>query len=157
MKFSKGWLDKFLKRHQFGFRMHRESCSIDETTIEQALPRLQEAISSCDRNDVCNMDKTVLFYHLAPDHTITRQQFEGYKKNEQRITRTQLKLDRENIQTAATCHRTRRDTTMFLWQVWPAATIQHKDEKRWSLHPTLTMRTHATVRVDKIVLIYQLM
>jgi hypothetical protein len=86
-KFSNGWLYSFQMRHGFSkFQIHGESGDAEMNNIEEALNQLKDRIKDYNRSDIYNMDETALFYNLAPDTTIARQQIEGSKKDKTRIT-----------------------------------------------------------------------
>jgi hypothetical protein len=54
--------------------------------IEETLEHIKNRIKEYKLCDIYNMDETGLFYNLAPDTTIARQQIEGSKKDKTRIT-----------------------------------------------------------------------
>ena len=86
-QFSNGWLYSFQMRHGFSkFRIHGESGDAEMDNIEDQLNQLKSRIQQYDPNDVYNMDETALFYNLAPDTTIAKEQIEGSKKDKTRIT-----------------------------------------------------------------------
>ena len=57
--YSNGWLRRFQERNGLKcFRVHGESGSADQDSLDAALPSLRETIAGYDKRDVFNMDET---------------------------------------------------------------------------------------------------
>ena len=89
LKFSKGWVHGFCRRHGFRqFKIHGESGAAEThgEEYEAALAHVKSRIQAYDPKDIYNFDESALFYNLSPDKTIAQRQVEGSKKDKIRIT-----------------------------------------------------------------------
>jgi DDE superfamily endonuclease/Tc5 transposase DNA-binding domain len=89
LKFSKGWVHGFCRRHGFRqFKIHGESGAAEThgEEYEAALTHVKSRIQAYDPKDIYNFDESALFYNLSPDKTIAQRQVEGSKKDKTRIT-----------------------------------------------------------------------
>ena len=87
LKFSNGWLQKFIKRHGFyKYKLHGESGSVKMVILNSAITVLQVKIAKFDPSDVYNMDENGLFYTQAPSSTVSKRPTEGVKLDKKRIT-----------------------------------------------------------------------
>ena len=85
--YSKGWLQKFKKRHIISKHVaHGEADSADPVVVTQGRLQLQEDLTTYDPDDIYNMDETGLFYRLLPNSTLATGPVSGKKKQKQRIT-----------------------------------------------------------------------
>ena len=85
--YSKGWLQKFKRRHIISKRVaHGEADSADPIVVSQGRLQLQEDLAAYDPNDIYNMDETGLFYRLLPNATLATGPVSGKKKQKERIT-----------------------------------------------------------------------
>ena len=85
--YSKGWLQKFKKRHVISKHVaHGEADSADPVAVSQGRLQLQEDLAAYDPQDIYNMDETVLFYRLLPNSTLATGPVSGKKKQKERIT-----------------------------------------------------------------------
>ncbi|MBA0763153.1 hypothetical protein Gotri_012658 [Gossypium trilobum] len=85
--FSIGWLERFKTRHGIkSYRIFGESGSIIMENIEYALPQIRAKLKIFYWKDIYNMDETGLFYRLQAYHSLARKQFEGRKKDKERLT-----------------------------------------------------------------------
>ena len=85
--YSKGWLQKFQKRHVISKHVaHGEADSADPVVVSQGRLQLQEDLAACDPQDIYNMDETGLFYRLLPNSTLATGPVRGKKKQKERIT-----------------------------------------------------------------------
>ena len=87
LKFSKGWRDRFQKRHGLKFRrVHREGLSADSAALATALPEIRSQVSEYETKDVWNDDEFGFFYKQPPAWSLSQRQHSGFKKNKTRIT-----------------------------------------------------------------------
>ena len=85
--YSKGWLQKFKKRHVISKHVaHGEADSADPIAVSQGNLQLQEDLDTYDPQDIYNMDETGLFYRLLPNSTLAKGPVSGKKKQKERIT-----------------------------------------------------------------------
>jgi DDE superfamily endonuclease/Tc5 transposase DNA-binding domain/Fission yeast centromere protein N-terminal domain len=85
--FSHGWLTRFKKRNNLQrFRLHGESGSVDQTSIDDLLPIIKTVTNEYAWEDIYNMDETGLFFRLEPDTTLATQRLNGKKKDKERLT-----------------------------------------------------------------------
>ena len=85
--YSKGWLQKFKKRHVISKHVaHGEADSADPVAVSQGRLQLQEDLATYDPQDIYNMDETGLFYRLLPNSTLATGPVSGKKKQKERIT-----------------------------------------------------------------------
>ena len=85
--YSKGWLQKFKKRHVISKHVaHREADSADPVLVIKGRLQLQEDLATYDSQDIYNMDETGLFYSLLPNSTLATGLVSGKKKQIERIT-----------------------------------------------------------------------
>ncbi|GBO07087.1 hypothetical protein AVEN_244449-1 [Araneus ventricosus] len=69
---SHGWVEKFKNRHGLATRvLSGESASVNEGTVEQSKEDLATLVNGYEPKIIYNCDKTVLFYKLMPDKTLT--------------------------------------------------------------------------------------
>ncbi|MEW8693664.1 MAG: hypothetical protein AB2535_21740 [Candidatus Thiodiazotropha endolucinida] len=86
-QYSRGWLQKFKKRHNIASHVaHGEADSADPTVVSQGRQQLQEDLAAYDPNNIYNMDETGLFYRLLPNSTLATGPVSGTKKQKDRIT-----------------------------------------------------------------------
>ena len=79
-KHSKGWLQKFKKRHVISKHIaHGEADSPDPVVMSQGILQLQEDLIAYDLNDIYNMDEIGLFYCLLPNSTLATGPVSGKK------------------------------------------------------------------------------
>ncbi len=87
MNFSKGWIWKFEKEHNFKFyRSHGGSGDADESAVLESVTYIQSRIQSSHLNDVWNADDFGLFYKMAAITTIGSARLPGHKKQKDRLT-----------------------------------------------------------------------
>ena len=87
MKFSKGWLERFKKRHSLRFRrVHGEAQSADTDAIRDEMPRILEIVNSFAEKDVWNADEFGLFFRQPPSWTLASGAVSGCKKEKNRLT-----------------------------------------------------------------------
>lgn len=87
LNFSNGWLQKFQRRWQLkSWKLHGESGDADNEAMESKLPSIQERLKPYELRDIYNADEFGLFYRMAPDKTIAREQLEGRKKDKKRLS-----------------------------------------------------------------------
>lgn len=87
MRFSGGWLEKFLRRHRLKSRKtHGEAASVSNSAVEEGRRSLQSVVSAFAKCDVFNLDETAYFYCMAPSTTISQKPFAGRKQVKKRMT-----------------------------------------------------------------------
>ena len=87
LKFSKGWLDRFQKRHGLKFRrVHAEGLGADSVALTTALPEIRSQMSEYETKEVWNADEFGLFYRQLPGSSLSQKQHSGFKKDKTRIT-----------------------------------------------------------------------
>ncbi|XP_055800343.1 CENP-B homolog protein 1-like [Solanum dulcamara] len=85
--FSSGWLERFKSRYEIkSYKRFEKSGSIIMENIKNELPSIQSKLDQFELKDIYNMDETGLFYRLEADHSLATKQFEGRKKDKERIT-----------------------------------------------------------------------
>lgn len=63
VKFSNGWLARFKKRNSIRhFTRHGEDASVNEETVQEALPKLRRTLDTYSWENIYNMDETGLLY-----------------------------------------------------------------------------------------------
>jgi hypothetical protein len=78
LAFSNGWLESFQDRNGFkSWKLHGESGDAEMEGIEEQMAIIGKKIAEYDHDNIYNMDKTGLFYNMAPDTTIAHRQIEG--------------------------------------------------------------------------------
>ena len=86
LKFSKGWLDRFQKRHGLKFRrVHGEGLSADSAALATALPEIWSQVSEYETKDVWNADEFGLFYRQQLGWSLSQKQHSRFKKDKTRI------------------------------------------------------------------------
>lgn len=87
IQFSKGWMERFKKRHNLRFRrVHGEEKSADTDAIRQEMPRIHEVMACYKEKDVWNADELGLFYRQPPSWTLASGAVSGCKKEKNRLT-----------------------------------------------------------------------
>ena len=83
MKFSKGWMERFKKRHNLRFRrVQGEAHSADTAAIREWMPRIIRIIMTYSYKDVWNADDFRLFYTQPPSWTLASGAVSGCKKRD---------------------------------------------------------------------------
>ena len=87
--YSRGWLQRFKKRHTISFhKSHGEADSANPVIVAEGRLQLKEDLKDYNPNDIYNMDETGLFYRLQPNSTLATGPISGKKKQKDRITVT---------------------------------------------------------------------
>ena len=70
-KFSRGWLQRFKKRHNLKMiNLHGEAGSGDLNIVENAKIDLRKKLDKFKNSCIYNLDETALFYEVQPSKTI---------------------------------------------------------------------------------------
>ena len=87
LTFSRGWLQKFQKRHNFRSHLsHGESGDADHQGAVEALPYLRRLAAQFSLCDVFNADEFGLYYSTAPTRTIGPGPLKGKKVSKEHLT-----------------------------------------------------------------------
>jgi hypothetical protein len=87
LKFSKGWLYNFQRRHNLiSRRLHGEAGSVDEVVAEEGRQLIHGIAELYEKRNIFNMDETAMYYCKAPDRTISPNPVFGRKKSKKRMT-----------------------------------------------------------------------
>ena len=85
--YSRGWLQRFKKRHHIkSYKCHGESASADLGAVSTGREQLKIDLANYDPNDIYNIDETGLFYKLKPSATLATGGVKGEKRSKERIT-----------------------------------------------------------------------
>ena len=87
LKFSKGWLARFQKRHGLKFRrIHGEAMSANSDALREAMPDIINKVKAYAPQDVWNADEFGLCYRQPPGWTFSAASVRGFKKDKSRLT-----------------------------------------------------------------------
>lgn len=87
LRFSNGWLGRFLKRHGLSSRrLHGEAASANQEAVKQGRKDLKKITQGYAKRDVFNMDETAYFYCSVPSRSISTRQLSGRKMVKKRLT-----------------------------------------------------------------------
>ncbi|KAH9095518.1 hypothetical protein LEN26_017809 [Aphanomyces euteiches] len=87
LKFSNGWMWRFLQRHQFrSRRVFGESPAVEDNVIQDGRQRCEELMALYEPHNVFHFDESAYFYCLDPHRAISRHNMSGQKKQKKRIT-----------------------------------------------------------------------
>jgi len=85
--YSRGWLDRFKKRHGLkSYRLQGESGSADPEVVQRGRADLQELLKEYGEADIYNADETGLFFRLTPSSTLATGPVRGKKRSKDRLT-----------------------------------------------------------------------
>lgn len=78
MSFSNRCLARFQKRWGLkSFKSHGDSGDAAQEALDAAMPVLRSRLEAYNLREIFNADKSGLYYRMAPDITIARQQLNG--------------------------------------------------------------------------------
>ena len=86
---SRGWLDKWKKRYNIKMvKVSGESGDVSGQTVDSWKEKLPEIVSSYSKEDIWNMDESVVFWQALPENGFGQKgkQCHGGKKSKMRIT-----------------------------------------------------------------------
>lgn len=87
LKFSRGCVDRFEKRHGIRFRrVHGEVMRADDDAPQHHMLRIRLIIMVFHPRDIFNADKFGLFYRKPPSLTLSNVAMSGKKKDKSYIT-----------------------------------------------------------------------
>ncbi|CEP16244.1 hypothetical protein [Parasitella parasitica] len=89
IKFSDGWLTKFLKRIGVKSRhMYGKNNSVDLTSVKiiEELRKIEELLEPYELKNIMNFDETGIYYEQLPTKAISKLLMGGSKKSKKRFT-----------------------------------------------------------------------
>ncbi|KAF7687845.1 Tigger transposable element-derived protein 6 [Cucumispora dikerogammari] len=86
-KSSKGFFEKFKRRHEYRLRkLHGEMKRDDKVDLSSFMTILNQKIVEYTKENVYKLDETGLFYKLFPSNTLCKKPPLGYKNFKSRVS-----------------------------------------------------------------------
>ena len=88
-QFSKGWIYRFMRRHNLKNRLmngEAGSAEVDTADVQNQLKEVKEALRGYEPRDIYNMDETGLYYRSAPTRTLSQKPVSGVKVDKTRMS-----------------------------------------------------------------------
>ena len=84
---SRGWLEKFKKRHKLKLRkLWRGTHEVVKTNYDTFIVEISEIIKKYCKKNVYNMDETRIFYRMIPSKTVCKNSRKGFKNFKDRVS-----------------------------------------------------------------------
>ncbi|KAG1096243.1 hypothetical protein G6F42_018400 [Rhizopus arrhizus] len=88
-QFSKGWIHRFMRRHNLKNRLMNGkagSAEVDTADVQNQLKEVKEALRGYEPRDTYNVDESGLYYRSAPTRTLSQKPVSGVKVDKTRMS-----------------------------------------------------------------------